>query len=55
MAKTTVVAKCTCSDSDQDKLYGKNYRVMNPIGKGSANKGVNSHRCTVCKKEHSVR
>lgn len=39
---------CTCVHTDQDKLHGKNMRVMNPCKKGAF------VRCTVCGKEYNV-
>ena len=41
----TEVKKCICQHSEQDKLYGKSNRLMNPSNKG--------FRCTVCGKEHT--
>lgn len=43
----TEVKKCNCSHEEQDKLYGKNNRLMNEYG--NPKKG---YRCTVCGKEH---
>lgn len=42
-----MIATCTCSHEEQDKLYGKGRRVFNPMGL----KGKSGGRCTVCKRE----
>ena len=42
------VKKCNCQHEGQDKLYGKNNRLMNSFG--TPTKG---YRCTVCGKEYS--
>ncbi len=39
---TTTVAKCTCVNLFQDKMYGVGMRVKNSTGSG--------FRCTVCRK-----
>lgn len=44
------IKKCTCHSDFQDKIYGKNNRVFNSIGKDD--KG--GYRCTVCGKEIKV-
>ena len=36
-----VIKRCTCSQPYQDKVHGRQLRVMNETTKGSA-------RCTVC-------
>lgn len=40
------IKKCTCVNEYQDKRYGKNMRVMNPLHKGKTGDG--KHRCTTC-------
>ena len=37
---STVIRKCICISEFQDKMYGKNMRVMNSSGTG--------YKCTVC-------
>ena len=39
------IAQCKCVSEQQDKLYGKQMRVWNPIGKNNQSDGF---RCTVC-------
>ena len=39
------VKRCACKHDEQDKLYGKGNRLMNPFNKG--------YRCTVCGKEYT--
>ena len=39
------ITQCKCVSEQQDKLYGKQMRVWNPIGKGNQSEGF---RCTVC-------
>ncbi len=39
---TTIIAKCSCVNEYQDKLYGKGMRAKNSSGKGN--------KCTVCGK-----
>ena len=41
----TTTKKCNCKHEQQDKLHGKNNRVMNEKFNGK-------YRCTVCGKEH---
>ncbi len=40
--KKCVVKPCTCTNTWQDKKYGKGNRLHNPTAKG--------HRCTICEK-----
>jgi hypothetical protein len=40
-----MILKCICKNDFQDKTYGKDNRVHNPI------KDPNKFRCTVCKNE----
>lgn len=39
------ITQCKCVSEQQDKLYGKQMRVWNPIGKGNQSEGF---RCTIC-------
>jgi len=47
-ARSTAVKECTCKHEFQDKRYGKNMRLMNPIKE----KSDCNWRCTVCGREH---
>lgn len=47
------IIKCTCTHEFQDKTYGKSMRVMNPTGKFGKGGKDGTHRCTVCKKNHT--
>ena len=42
------IKRCNCTHEAQDKLYGKNNRLMNEFG--NPKKG---YRCTVCGKEYT--
>lgn len=44
------IAKCTCENEYQDKLYGKGMRVHNAFGGRGADRG----RCTVCGNSNSI-
>lgn len=52
MAHGSIRSFCKCIHEYQDKLYGKNIRVMNATEKGSQDKI--EVRCTVCKTVHTV-
>jgi len=46
-----MIVACTCQNTYQDALYGKQNRVFNPIkSSGPEKKG----RCTVCKAEKTI-
>ena len=38
--------KCTCKHEGQDKMYGHQIRLHNPLKK--TEKGAQEYRCTVC-------
>lgn len=42
------VKKCNCTHLEQDKMYGKNNRLMNSFGTP-----IKGYRCTVCGKEYT--
>ena len=44
-----MIITCTCKNAFQDKMYGTNKRVANQM------KNPQLARCTVCKKEVSVK
>ena len=46
----TMVRKCTCASSQQDKLHGKGNRVHNRT-KQANQESERRWRCTSCKKE----
>ena len=46
MSAPTIILKCDCNHDYQDKKYGKDNRVMNPV-----TKKPDTYRCTVCGKE----
>ena len=43
------IAQCTCKHDYQDKIYGKNMRLMNTTGTDDKPTG---YRCSVCGKEY---
>jgi len=43
------IKKCTCKNEYQDKVHGKNKRVMNTLSSGKS--GIKKFRCTVCQAE----
>lgn len=43
------IKECVCEHAFQDKMYGKQKRVMNPRAKNS---GKQEYRCTVCERVH---
>jgi len=47
MSGATFVRNCSCVHPSQDKIHGRNKRVMNACG-GSRGKNHDRMRCTVC-------
>ncbi len=44
------IKKCNCKSLFQDRKYGKDLRIMNPLSnKGKS--GTQAYRCTVCNTE----
>jgi len=50
---STKILTCTCTNSYQDNLYGKQKRVMNEVLKLKQEYSA-TFRCTVCGKEVKV-
>ena len=48
-----MIIKCTCQHEGQDKLHGKQMRVVTPTAKKAGD--VRTFRCTVCVKEHQAK
>jgi len=53
MKHTAKILKCTCQHDYQDKIHGKNLRVMNMTTKNKS-AGMDTYRCTICLREQTV-